>query len=210
MGVVLYIMLSGKVPFPGRSEPEIITNVMKGDYHFNHPAFANVSEECKDLIRLCLIKDYKKRITAQEGLEHPWFSKYADIDALNSGTIGEKQDSEVIEGISEVVNESRNPKQTVFNYLARAVNENNFEGLTHDLNELDDGSGVMDSEMFVRCLSKNHMKIGPAQLETLLKTLQEEKTGSVNYKDFLKFSYLTHLFRNHCMLEHAMRDADSS
>lgn len=64
MGVVLYIMLSGKVPFPGRSEPEIITNVMKGDYHFKHPAFANVSEDCKDLIRLCLIKDYKKRITA--------------------------------------------------------------------------------------------------------------------------------------------------
>jgi len=24
MGVVLYIMLSGKVPFPGRTEPEII------------------------------------------------------------------------------------------------------------------------------------------------------------------------------------------
>ena len=44
MGVVLYIMLSGKVPFPGRTEPEIIHNVIKGDYHFNHPAFENVSE----------------------------------------------------------------------------------------------------------------------------------------------------------------------
>lgn len=39
MGVVLYIMLSGKVPFPGRTEPEIIQNVMKGCYHFNHSAF---------------------------------------------------------------------------------------------------------------------------------------------------------------------------
>ncbi len=39
MGVVLYIMLSGKVPFPGRTEPEIIQNVMKGEFHFNHPAF---------------------------------------------------------------------------------------------------------------------------------------------------------------------------
>ena len=64
MGVVLYIMLSGKVPFPGRSEPEIIQNVMKGEYHFNHPAFSKVSEECKDLIRKCLVKDFKKRITA--------------------------------------------------------------------------------------------------------------------------------------------------
>ena len=30
MGVVLYIMLSGKVPFPGESNKEIIENVVKG------------------------------------------------------------------------------------------------------------------------------------------------------------------------------------
>lgn len=39
MGVVLYIMLSGKVPFPGKTESEIMSNVMKGEFHFNHPAF---------------------------------------------------------------------------------------------------------------------------------------------------------------------------
>ena len=50
MGVVLYIMLSGKVPFPGRNELEIISNVIKGEFHFNHEAFKNLSSECKDLI----------------------------------------------------------------------------------------------------------------------------------------------------------------
>lgn len=63
-GVVLYIMLSGKVPFPGKTEPEIIHNVMRGEYHFNHSAFNGVSDQCKDLIRRCLVKDTKKRITA--------------------------------------------------------------------------------------------------------------------------------------------------
>ena len=64
MGVVLYIMLSGKVPFPGRTEPEIIHNVIKGVFHFNHPAFENVSDECKELIKQCLVKDSKNRYTA--------------------------------------------------------------------------------------------------------------------------------------------------
>mmetsp|Transcript_4166 Transcript_4166/g.6198 ORF Transcript_4166/g.6198 Transcript_4166/m.6198 type:complete len:251 (+) Transcript_4166:28-780(+) len=50
MGVVLYIMISGKVPFPGRSENEIIKNVMKSDFHFNYDAFKTCSAECKDLI----------------------------------------------------------------------------------------------------------------------------------------------------------------
>ena len=39
IGVVLYIMLSGKVPFPGESNKEIIENVLKAEYHFEYDAF---------------------------------------------------------------------------------------------------------------------------------------------------------------------------
>jgi serine/threonine protein kinase len=39
MGVVLYILLSGKVPFPGDSNKEIIENVLRGEYSFAHEAF---------------------------------------------------------------------------------------------------------------------------------------------------------------------------
>lgn len=65
MGVVMYIMLSGKVPFPGRNELEIIGNVIKGEYHFNHEAFSNVSPESKDLIRHLLVKDVNQRFSAE-------------------------------------------------------------------------------------------------------------------------------------------------
>ena len=60
----MYIMISGKVPFPGRNELEIIGNVIKADYHFNHEAFNIVSDECKDLIRHLLVKDVNKRFSA--------------------------------------------------------------------------------------------------------------------------------------------------
>ena len=39
MGVVMYILRSGKVPFPGVCNKDIIENVMKGEYHFKHEAF---------------------------------------------------------------------------------------------------------------------------------------------------------------------------
>jgi serine/threonine protein kinase len=70
MGVVLYIMLSGKVPFPGRNELEIISNVIKGEFHFNHEAFKNLSSECKDLICNLLQKDVNKRYSALDALNH--------------------------------------------------------------------------------------------------------------------------------------------
>jgi serine/threonine protein kinase len=76
MGVVLYIMLSGKVPFPGRNEIEIIGNVIKGEFHFNHDAFKMVSDECKDLIMHLLEKDVKKRFSADDAFNHRWIQKH--------------------------------------------------------------------------------------------------------------------------------------
>ena len=71
MGVVLYILLSGKVPFPGESHKEIIENVLKGEYTFNHEAFNSVSNQAKDLISKLLVKDVSKRYSATEAYNHP-------------------------------------------------------------------------------------------------------------------------------------------
>lgn len=57
MGVLLYILLCGKVPFPGESNKEIIENVLNGEYHFNYEPFKYVSEAAKDLIKCLLVKD---------------------------------------------------------------------------------------------------------------------------------------------------------
>ena len=64
MGVVLYILLSGKVPFPGESNKEIIENVLRGEFHFNHDAFKKVSDQAKDLICKLLVIDVDKRFDA--------------------------------------------------------------------------------------------------------------------------------------------------
>lgn len=57
MGVVLYILLSGQVPFPGEDAPKIINAVKVGQYTFEHPGFQKVSAQAKDLIQRCLDKD---------------------------------------------------------------------------------------------------------------------------------------------------------
>ena len=64
LGVVLYIMLSGKVPFPGNSELEIIGNVIKGDFHFNHDAFNKHSVASKEFLQCLIVKDVEQRYTA--------------------------------------------------------------------------------------------------------------------------------------------------
>ena len=75
MGVVTYILLSGKIPFPGDNNKEIIENVTKGDFHFEYDAFKQVSDEAKDLISKLLVKDYEARLSAEGALDHNWIKK---------------------------------------------------------------------------------------------------------------------------------------
>lgn len=60
------------MPFPGDSNKEIIENVVKGEYHFNHEPFLSVSQSAKDLIKKLLVKDIDKRYSASDAFNHPW------------------------------------------------------------------------------------------------------------------------------------------
>uniref|UniRef100_A0ACD5ZF97 Uncharacterized protein n=1 Tax=Avena sativa TaxID=4498 RepID=A0ACD5ZF97_AVESA len=71
-GVVLYLMLSGTVPFYGATAPEIFEAVLRGTLRFPPRAFASVSPEAKDLLRRMLCRDVSRRISAEQVLRHPW------------------------------------------------------------------------------------------------------------------------------------------
>ena len=57
IGVILYTLVSGYLPFQGESAPVVFKKIKEADYHFNHEEFKTVSDECKDLIRKLLVID---------------------------------------------------------------------------------------------------------------------------------------------------------
>ena len=65
-GVIMYIVLSGRPPFGGDSDKEIMDKVAKGEYDLESSPFDTLSSSGKDLIKKLLIMDPKKRISAQE------------------------------------------------------------------------------------------------------------------------------------------------
>jgi calcium-dependent protein kinase len=50
MGVIMFIMLSGKPPFGGKTNKDIINNVLNGTYNMKSDVWNNVSNDAKDLI----------------------------------------------------------------------------------------------------------------------------------------------------------------
>ena len=64
MGVVMYVLLSGYLPFQGQNKSDVFKKILKGKFHFNHKEFDKVSPEGKNLITKLLVVDPKKRLSS--------------------------------------------------------------------------------------------------------------------------------------------------
>jgi calcium-dependent protein kinase len=84
LGVIMFIMLSGRQPFRGEDMNSVYGKIIKSDYKFEEEDWSEVSPEAQDLIRLLLEKDAKKRIDAKSALKHVWIKKFY-LDQVNKG-----------------------------------------------------------------------------------------------------------------------------
>lgn len=75
IGVILYILLSGKPPFYGDDDKEILNSVKVGTYSLSGPEWKNISQDAKDLIKKMLTYDHKLRISADQAINHQWIKK---------------------------------------------------------------------------------------------------------------------------------------
>ena len=72
VGVILYEMIYGSVPFNVSNFLELIKNINNKDITFNHKKIKPTSE-CLELMKQLLIKDPKNRITWEAFFNNKWF-----------------------------------------------------------------------------------------------------------------------------------------
>ena len=73
IGVIMYILLSGRPPFGGNDDKEIFKRILNGSYDLKSDPWNKISSEAKDLIYRLLLMDSKKRINCEDALKHKWF-----------------------------------------------------------------------------------------------------------------------------------------
>ena len=90
LGVIVYLMLLGKHPFEGDTLEALFNNIKNKELNLYELIKLDCSEESKDFIIKCLNKDYNKRITTSECLEHPWITKFSfrkNSNLINNETV---------------------------------------------------------------------------------------------------------------------------
>lgn len=81
MGVITYMLLSGKNPFPGRNKQETQRMICVGKVDMEKEAFKTVSADAKDFVKKCLIVNVKDRPTAAALLKHKWLVEQSKLNA---------------------------------------------------------------------------------------------------------------------------------
>ena len=74
IGVILYTLLSGRPPFEGTNELEIVKKVREGHFDIDIPELNKISQEAKDLIIRMLTYEPSERITLEAASRHKWIN----------------------------------------------------------------------------------------------------------------------------------------
>ena len=69
-GIIMYILLTGRPPFNGQTEDDIMKKIKIGTFEMTKYPWGIISQEAKDLINDLLQLKPNKRITAEEALKH--------------------------------------------------------------------------------------------------------------------------------------------
>lgn len=81
MGVIAYVLLTGMSPFLGDDDNETMQNIAEGEFEYPDPSpedgYEDISQLAKDFINHLLLRQPRKRGTAESSLKHDWMTKTA-------------------------------------------------------------------------------------------------------------------------------------
>lgn len=208
MGIVLFIMLSGKPPFGGKSNKEIIDNVLRGSYSFSNPVWENISADAKDLIDKLLERQADMRLTAEEAYNHPW------IQQQRQREFGDVEISPDVFTNIQTYMDSLQLKRTTLSLIASRIPEDQIQTLRIAFSKMDkNGDGSLTFEELKQGMEEiNEINLTEAELLDAMNVIDSNQNGLIDYTEFIAacLQSYNYLQESHLRSAFAYFDQDNS
>ena len=216
IGVILYILLTGRPPFDGNDDDEILENVKKGVFDRSSYPYPLLSSNAKDLIDKLLQYDPKKRLIAEKAIEHPWFksAEFKRKDKVN--TIPLELAKELIQNMTKYRSDNM-LKCAVIAYLVHHITntEECFEAsklfIKIDLNY----DGKIEKHELIQGFEKYwgiSKKEAKEKVDLIFANIDTDFNGFIEYEEFVRAAVNSSIFMSKNYLKFAFNyfDRDSS
>jgi len=200
IGAMCFMLLAGIPPFFGETDAQTLRMVKEGRFVFQVSQWHSVTKGCKHFVKRCLEVDVSKRLTAIEGLEHPWLkNKFR-------GRVAHIRD----ETVERLVNFSQdhNLRRAAMLAVAFHIDGEDVKLLMDLFRGLDlNGDGLLTTDEFstgVRSLG-----VDAELLQRMMRCLDADNSGVIDFTEFLAATLEKPMFiENHAVMLRAFRSFD--
>mmetsp|Transcript_10142 Transcript_10142/g.9154 ORF Transcript_10142/g.9154 Transcript_10142/m.9154 type:complete len:553 (-) Transcript_10142:291-1949(-) len=176
IGVIAYVMLTGRPPFKGRTNKDIFTHIIKDQLKF--PSDVQLSDGFKDFVKRSLVKNPYKRISIDEALRHPWVQ--------GKGAAEIQLNKDVIRYLRQFNYQSK-LKKAITRCLAKNMSSEPEKEVKRHFTRLDkDGNGYLDAGELKLLLID--MGFAPSkaikEAQEMLEAADQDGDGQVDFEEF--------------------------
>ncbi|MCL7022219.1 hypothetical protein MKW94_030155 [Papaver nudicaule] len=177
-GVILYILLCGVPPFWAETEQGVAHAILRGAIDFKRDPWPKVSDSAKSLVKQMLEADPKKRLTAQQVLEHPWLQNAKKASNVPLGDIVRTRLRQF-----SVMNRL---KKKAMRVIAEHLSIEEVEVIRDMFKLMDtDNSGKITYEELKTGLQKVGSQLAEPEMKMLMEVADVDGNGTLDYGEFV-------------------------
>ncbi|CDW76891.1 protein kinase domain containing protein [Stylonychia lemnae] len=184
VGIVLYFLLFGDLPFQGATFEDAIRNIQRGLLDIDGPKNIigqKLSIEVRDLLRKLLHTDHHTRFSAEEALHHNWFSK------AQKGELKGKDLGNTLDNIRQFTAGGKLKQALLGFFTTKLMSQAEINKLAQEFQLFDSqGEGYLSYEDLREALfAVKGVDLNEKELKEIIKKIDADENGKINYAEFL-------------------------
>ena len=183
-GVILYVLLCGKLPFEGSTDDLIIEKIRAQTYSVTGGVWNSVSPEAVSLLK-AIFTPASQRISAKEALQHEWFVKHCVSTPLLKQTLENS-----LENIRAFRSQTT-LRDAVLTYITtQTLSAKDTQDLRQVFASIDsNGDGKISKEELISAYAQIMSDEEAKKLvELVMREVDTDGSGFMDYTEFLKAS----------------------
>ena len=177
-GIIFYILLTGTAPFQGTNQ-EIKKKILGLNFEIPLDDIKHISKASKDLLKKLLEKDFTKRISAEEILNHEFFSNFLDDENF-------KENKNLFDNLCNFHFRDKLQEAIYLYLLNNVLTQNEQHDIINHFKAMDENNdGFLDKKELKDGFEKIGKLYNDKEIDKLFEEIDLDGNGKISYSEFL-------------------------